>query len=227
MLTAPPTCASGCADGTREGFLNYPDIAGCLGAWTVPGLWPFSTAASACSQVAIHNSAQPACNRQAGNNGSLSSGQDCNVADLCSAGWHVCDTAAEVGTALNSQNAAFCSAAALAGTSGMLAFLSRASGSGSAQCNRDTGSAYANDAYGCGNYGSDVPTGGCSTLSKLFSTGDFSASNNTFYCPAANDQCEAMTLINTNRETGGVMCCRDSNGPCGTNTRESGHSHVS
>ena len=33
--------AVGCADGQREGFTDlamYPDIAGCSGAWTIPGI---------------------------------------------------------------------------------------------------------------------------------------------------------------------------------------------
>ena len=32
---------SGCSDGTREGFLpagSFPDIAGCSGGWSVPGI---------------------------------------------------------------------------------------------------------------------------------------------------------------------------------------------
>jgi hypothetical protein len=66
----------GCADGTREGFMNLgsnPTIAACGGAWTNPGL-----------------DGPPTCNRAAGNHATNRPGAGCSAADLCAAGWHVC-----------------------------------------------------------------------------------------------------------------------------------------
>ena len=77
----------GCADGTREGFMTwdeYPFIASCSGAWTVPD-----------------PNAPPSCGRQAGNHGVNKPGTGCGADDLCANGWHVCygpdDVAARVG----------------------------------------------------------------------------------------------------------------------------------
>jgi hypothetical protein len=78
--------ASGCADGTREAFLDlvrFPAIAACAGGWSVPGL---VTAASRA----------PACGRAAGNDGSNVTGAGCTVEDLCAEGWHVCLGAREL-----------------------------------------------------------------------------------------------------------------------------------
>ncbi|MCC6619988.1 MAG: hypothetical protein IT385_01955 [Deltaproteobacteria bacterium] len=66
----------GCADGTREGFMDHdasPLVAACGGAWDQPGL-----------------DRTPACARQAGNHGSNRAGTGCAAADLCGVGWHVC-----------------------------------------------------------------------------------------------------------------------------------------
>src|SRR5262249_10188320 len=41
VVQPPLISAVGCADGQREGFRNlttYPNIAGCSGAWTIPGI---------------------------------------------------------------------------------------------------------------------------------------------------------------------------------------------
>jgi hypothetical protein len=69
---------AGCADGTREGFLDrsrYPSITACAGGWSVPGV--LGTA----SQVA-------SCGRRAGNHGGNPRGTGCSIADLCAPGWH-------------------------------------------------------------------------------------------------------------------------------------------
>jgi hypothetical protein len=75
---------AGCADGTREGYLGEARIAACAGAFELPGI---VTAASRA----------PACGRAAGNDGARADGVGCSAADLCAAGYHVCDDAAEVG----------------------------------------------------------------------------------------------------------------------------------
>lgn len=76
----------GCSDGTRELFgdaLAEPQIAGCSGAFDVPGL-------------ATPESMTPACSRQAGNDGANVAGAGCSAEDLCASGWQVCVSAAAV-----------------------------------------------------------------------------------------------------------------------------------
>ncbi|MEM1033936.1 MAG: hypothetical protein AAGN82_26610, partial [Myxococcota bacterium] len=83
---AAPIDPIGCADGTRELFeaqLVHPDIAGCDGAFQVPG-------------VTTSASFSPQCNRTAGNDGTNPMGVGCSVADLCAEGWRVCASAADV-----------------------------------------------------------------------------------------------------------------------------------
>lgn len=75
MIDAPPDAAnlSGCADGTREAFVDpvtFPNIAGCGAVW----------------QGAMDLRA-PASGIPCGN------ASDCNTpADACAAGWHICGT---------------------------------------------------------------------------------------------------------------------------------------
>ena len=74
----------GCADGTREGLRvvsAFPDIAGCMGGWTSPG---------------VRQRPRPICGRASGNSGSNRYGEGCSAGDLCASGWHVCDSASDV-----------------------------------------------------------------------------------------------------------------------------------
>jgi hypothetical protein len=82
-----PVDPVGCSDGDRESFLGHPSVAGCQGAWSEPGVLSASSRA-------------PRCDQKAGNTGDKSDGLGCSVADLCAPGWHVCDSAAEVGAAM-------------------------------------------------------------------------------------------------------------------------------
>ena len=92
--------AAGCADGQREGFTDvtaHPDIAGCSGAWTVPSIHTHNPGtAPACPGLSTVDTTVPACARGAGDDGANPSGEDCNVADLCAEGWHVCTGADDV-----------------------------------------------------------------------------------------------------------------------------------
>jgi len=76
----PPLPAEiGCADGTREGFLDqktYPQIAACAGGWDKPGVTP--------------DTVVPTCGNKGGNSGTKASGVGCSSADLCASNWHVC-----------------------------------------------------------------------------------------------------------------------------------------
>lgn len=140
---------SGCSDGTREGFKNvnkYPQIAGCSGAWSVPGL----------------HQPGPSCSRKSGNNGENASGTGCNVEDLCSEGWHVCLGKDDV------------KGRSVTGCSGIIDvddapyfFAARTSSSGSFNCTPDTvGSSTTNtdDFFGCGNMGCPAINESCTPL---------------------------------------------------------------
>ena len=146
--TGPPSPAMlGCADGTREGFLDhtkFPLIAACGGAWTIKG---------------AHNTT-PACKRQAGNSGKLPQGTNCNVTDLCAAGWHVCYGKVDV----LSRNAKGC-LNILDGTKGPAFFLARTSSTGAFNCSQDStkfgGPGTSNDLFGCGDLGCKMVQGKC------------------------------------------------------------------
>src|SRR5262245_15730944 len=92
--------AAGCADGQREGFTDvaaFPGIAGCSGAWTIPSIHTVDPGtAPACPGLATVDTTVPACGRAAGDDGDNPSGTNCNVADLCAIGWHVCTGADDV-----------------------------------------------------------------------------------------------------------------------------------
>jgi hypothetical protein len=145
-----PASKVGCSDATREGFLNqkkYPKIAACGGAWDIPG---------------IHNPL-PACDRKAGNTGEIPSGEDCNVTDLCTEGWHVCYGKTDV---LN-RNPLGCGGIMDGGAQSPAFFLTRTSSSGAFDCAPDAapeGKTNKNDLFGCGDMG--CPTKSQKTLGK-------------------------------------------------------------
>ncbi len=168
--TAPPTYTMaqiGCADGSREGFLDisrFPFIAGCSGAWTVPGV----------------HALIPSCKRQAGNTGLTPMGEGCNVSDLCAEGWHVCSGRSDV-TSSNPKNLGgktsvpekeydyvdpFACDGLLDGTQGPLFFATRATNLGNFNCSpdpieKDWGN---NDIAGCGNLGCPTQADTCGPL---------------------------------------------------------------
>ena len=131
-----PTPLNGCADGTREGFqslVDYPEIAGCSGGWSVPG-------------VTI-NGQLPSCGRGAGNSSANSSGTGCSAVDLCASGWHVCRGRSEVAQRAPSG----CGAAVPPGTPDKMLFFAVAQQS---QMNTVCGASGSdNDVSGCGNLG--------------------------------------------------------------------------
>jgi hypothetical protein len=139
----------GCADGTREGFLNYikfPKIAACGGAWSVKG---------------VHN-VTPACSRAAGNDGTNKAGTGCNVTDLCASGWHVCFGKVDV----LSRNALGC-VNIMDGAKSPAFFLARTSSTGAFDCSQDStlfgGPGTSNDIFGCGDLGCPMVQGTCAT----------------------------------------------------------------
>jgi hypothetical protein len=143
----PPNLA-GCADGTREGFLNANKItllAACGGAWTVPG---------------IHETV-PACNHEAGNTGANAMGIGCSVADLCAPGWHVCLGKTDV----DAHNPEGCAGIMDCAVSPAF-FLARTSSTGAFNCAPDTiGQPQSlNDLFGCGDLGCPATQQTCAPL---------------------------------------------------------------
>ena len=67
-------------------FNEFPNVAACDGAWTIPG---------------IHN--PDACNNKAGNDAIDPGGNGCSTEDLCADGWHVCKGDEEFGIASNGE----------------------------------------------------------------------------------------------------------------------------
>ncbi len=176
----------GCADGTREGFLDlvrFNNIAACGGAWTIPG---------------IHHDEGPACKRNSGNTSSNPEAKGCNIEDLCAEGWHVCLGRDDVRTRSES------------GCNGILdnvdqnkpwLFITRTSSRGSLLCDPDTVGVplNMNDIFGCGNFGCYATGNDCDPL-KL-------SSHNL--CSALRNKCGCV------KEGGSVKCNEASSGnPC-------------
>jgi hypothetical protein len=220
----------GCADGQREGFVDttaYPDIAGCSGAWTIPGVSLFAPAAApACPGLTPQDTRHPACDRDAGDDSrDNADGIGCNVADLCAPGWHVCLDANEV----ESASGAGCMGATRP-TDPALLFVTRQSSNGCGVCATGTRTTpdcdslactagclqteqISDDVFGCGNYG-PVPGGSCGPLDRYSQDLCDAIASWGWSCdaPGAVDdsgRCESYTIAHDNPATGGVLCCRD------------------
>lgn len=229
----PPTSAddgafnptAGCADGHREGFVDvatYPNIAGCSGGWTIPGVMLANPGhGPACLAVETRDTTSPACGRAAGDDGLNPTGRGCNVADLCSEGWHVCATAQEVATH---------SPTGCAGAAGEqdppLFFVSRQSSNGCGHC--ATGSrvgpdcnsvtcsegcaqtaATSNDVFGCGNIGANSGLG-CEPLDRFSQNrGSALAGTSWRFDADISGYCEAYAVVHAGPGYGGALCCRD------------------
>lgn len=211
--------AAGCADDTREGFLDearYTHIAACAGAWDQPGITPAAV--------------QPTCGRAAGDDGQRADGAGCSSADLCAAGWHVCDTWREV--ARKSPDG--CAGAVPPNTpSKSLFFAVRQPSANGSVCGEEGDGV--NDVFGCGNLGAGLgPDKGCGPLDRvLASTQPNSCGFNEAEPPLGPWECrggpgsdleEGATVTKTacagascsydgrpvtSTDKGGVLCCRD------------------
>jgi hypothetical protein len=187
----------GCADGTREGFVDpaaWRRIAGCSGAWSVPGV---RSAASRARQ----------CGGAAGNSSEPPSGPGCSVADLCAAGWHVCEDGEDVRrssptgceSAIQPRFAAF--------------FLTRAGATAYGLCAPDT--MLDNDVHGCGSYG-QAEVAGCQPLNRRLTFADCLASAPgaegaaVWACGGPDHHLgEAALVTKATSALGGVLCCLD------------------
>jgi hypothetical protein len=178
----------------------YPNIAGCSGGWSLPG---------------VLSTLVPACARTSGNSSTNPSGTGCNVADLCAVGSHVCVAPDEVAA----RSATGCAGAA---TTPGLFFATRQSSNGCNQCalgaNTDPAacdgqtcdpgcaqsSLTANDLYGCGSLGTSVSTCGALDLASGDQCGSLGA---PWSCPDGFG--EANVVTKSTSDGGGVLCCAD------------------
>ena len=218
----------GCSDDEREGFgdrFRFPSIAGCSGAWTIPGIHTHHPGtAPACPGLPTHDTVNPACSRGSGDDGLIPDGTGCNAADLCAAGWHVCTGAAEIAA----KSPTGCAGATTSGDPPLF-FASRQSSNGCAACTMGTTvgpqcdsaacrsgclqtSATSNDVFGCGNYGTTVSS--CGTCDRFSGNLCNGLTGPPWGCSAAsaadnNGLCEQYTITKTGPSHGGVLCCRD------------------
>jgi hypothetical protein len=227
----PASLIFGCADGTREGFVDTaanPDIAGCSGGWSVPGvLLENPGVGPGCPTVTTNDTVTPACNRQAGNSGANPTGSGCDVADLCAAGWHVCATSGDVA----SHSPSGC-ANATQPTDPPLFFIARQSGNGCGDCATGTSTdpacatavcdttcpqsaTTANDLFGCGTpqtigFFGISPGDGCGPLDT--GSGDRCGAivGGNWSCDdGATGDCEGYVVVHAGSDFGGALCCRD------------------
>ena len=147
----------GCADGTREGFLDdkaYPQIAGCSGAWDQPGITP--------------DSVVPTCGNKGGNSGSKADGIGCAAPDLCAASWHVCKTWQEV--AAKSATGCVDATPANAAPKSLFFAIRQPSQNGSV-CGDWADGPNFNDLFGCGNLGTTLDaTKKCGPLDRVIAS---------------------------------------------------------
>lgn len=181
---------AGCSDGSREAYPNSktePNIAGCDGGFTVPGV------VSAGAQT-------PQCGRIAGNSSIKPNGDGCSVADLCAEGWHVCNDGNDVASHALTHTCP-------ASVSGNGVFwLTRSRWNNQVGCETTDN----NNVVGCGVGGLMlVPNNNCGPLTTAIA-----AVQNA--CPApwncGNDSSsEAAYATKTGLGSGGVLCCRNAN----------------
>lgn len=204
-LTDEGCTVSGCSDGTREGFTDaaaYPEIAGCSGGFSQPGLL-----------VGL----KPMCGFTAGNSGPNPSGNGCSAADLCAPGFHVCHGPNDV----KNHSPTGCDNAA---PTGGLFFATRQSGTGCGICalgnsmnpnvcngmscapNCKQTPLTANDLFGCGSLGQDSQ--GCGVLDRT-SSNLCSALGPPWSCGNGSGFDEANLVTKSGSDGGGVLCCAD------------------
>jgi hypothetical protein len=150
----PLVAEAGCADGTREGFIDqdsHPFIAGCSGGWSVGGITRPDLA--------------PTCDHASGNDSANPEGNGCSAADLCSPGWHVCQGKLEVAD-LSPDG---CAGAVPPGTPDKSLFFAVQQNSQADSVCDD--SDLGNDVFGCGNLGTVLsPDKNCGPLDRVLAS---------------------------------------------------------
>ena len=190
-LLGPPAVV-GCADGTREGFRDFTvwqDIAGCSGGFSIAGV------VGSAGQV-------PACARQAGDTSANPAGADCSAADLCAAGWHLCQDGSDVAAHSPSGGCEGC----VPGDEPRF-FLVASGASPMGICSNDPGAR--NDLHGCGSRG-EPESPDCWPLTRRMGFADCLATDGIWVCGSADESLAEAAVVNKTGPTlGGVLCCRD------------------
>ncbi len=209
VCAKPNGSAAGCADGTRDSFTNqttFPDIAGCAGGWSLPGIFP-----------APERSKDVACATNGDDSLTSPKGVGCASVDLCATGWHICK-GGEVSSRTGGQGC-------LAGSYGPNEFYAASSsGTGCGHCASPEKTSVDpalctsvgcgtncrqrldlnNDFFGCGTGG--LASGSCEF--NRFSNDQCNAlSVGGWSCP--DSVSESTKVIKNDSTGGGVMCCRD------------------
>jgi hypothetical protein len=177
------SCDVGCADGSREGFLDlvsFPRVAACAGGWSVPGIVP--APATACGRTAGDDSPNP-------------NGTGCSAEDLCDEGWHVCASVDELSAVLSSCDLL---------TTPDAFFIAAVSGPGGRACSDD---GRTNDVFGCGTIGRDMVQSSCGPLNR-YDSGPCTPLAPPWNCGASSSGTEASIVFKSGPERGGVLCCR-------------------
>lgn len=177
----------GCADGERELFGDQaasPNVAGCAGAFDVPGVTTAPSKALGCA-------------RGAGDDGDNADGEGCSVADLCAEGWHVCQALSEI-------DVPGCASDAASDPAFFVTRISTAPGAPTCMANGN------DNLVGCGvNVGQPpMPPDSCAPLNAvlIFSLCDMEL--DAWSCGTAMDV-EAEVVTKTKKDEGGALCCRD------------------
>ncbi len=182
----------GCSDGTREGFrdlANWPDIAGCSGAFDQPG-------------VIGAPDLLPTCDRRAGDSGANRQGQGCTAADLCAEQWHMCRDGGDVASHSPTGD---CESCVPAGEPRF--FLVAAGASSMGICSPDARAA--NDLHGCGGLG-QPESDGCAPLTRRMGFADCLATQGVWACGGDFDSLQEARVVTKRGITlGGALCCKD------------------
>jgi len=182
----------GCSDGTREGFrdvTNWPSIAGCAGAFQMPGVIGSPDLAAQCNLLAGDTSANP-------------SGVGCTAADLCAEHWHLCRDGDDVSQHSPTGD---CEGCVPAGEQRF--FLVAIGASPMGICIADTQSA--NDLHGCGGLG-QPESDTCAPLSRRMGFADCLETKGVWSCGDASDSLQEAAVVTKPQITmGGALCCKD------------------
>jgi hypothetical protein len=182
----------GCSDGTREGFRdikNWPNIAGCAGAWNLQGLLKPSAR-------------EPKCQRVAGNDSRNLAGIGCSASDLCALTWHACLDGPDV---TSHSPTGGCESIVSPFDEALFVVMAGASPQG--VCYRDP--LATNDLHGCGSVIGQSESGGCPPLNRRMSFADCAATG-VWQCGKVDDSLrEAEVVTKIDSSLGGVLCCKD------------------
>jgi hypothetical protein len=145
----------------------------------------------------------PKCDRRSGNNGEIPSGIGCSVADICAAGWHVCDSLEEV------VDLAEDCRPALPASFAMRVFYVTRQRAEDDECSNNNNEGLDN-LHGCGNFGS-IEDPSCRPFLYTLHQPDCFA-NPPWECDDPSSlsfEGEMAVVVKRGSERGGALCCKD------------------